>query len=274
MKKTAANKKVHDRQFDAGGKLLRETRGYLEANGSRLAILLMREYKAGRVIGETDIVKGRVVSRRSYDKARVNFPPMPAPNTSIEDRNARLLRTMAAERRSRHDAAKAHVRHRQRGREPRRFLSLAHARRRRRRTPSHGSRRADDTLCETGRACEPTTRRATGEACGRRHSLPGRSIATMRGSPGQHTSSSKLLVRGPRHVQVPRHTCVRPPLGAPGPHRRCRRRPAGYIWATQAPRTLAASSRCSGRRSRGRARIRIHHWCRLLIAFMKNVPEM
>ena len=117
MKKTAANKKVHDRQFDAGGKLLRETRGYLEANGSRLAILLMREYKAGRVIGETDIVKGRVVSRRSYDKARVNFPPMPAPNTSIEDRNARLLRTMAAERRSRHDAAKAHVRHRQRGRD-------------------------------------------------------------------------------------------------------------------------------------------------------------
>jgi hypothetical protein len=92
------------RTFDEDGHLVKEMHFY---GGLDVAISI--EFIAGVKAGETYLVKQRLVSRKRYEKVRVDFPDMPAPDAALEDVGGELLKAAQAERRQRTKAAKAHV---------------------------------------------------------------------------------------------------------------------------------------------------------------------
>jgi hypothetical protein len=92
--------KVVFRQVDAAGKLLFEMHGY-----GILEIGLKRQFADGVLIEETYFSKKRLVSRRSYEKAREAYPDMPPPDLSVEDWGKDILsRIRKQQRQERADA--------------------------------------------------------------------------------------------------------------------------------------------------------------------------
>ena len=79
----------------------------LHAHGD-LAIGIQFEFVKETKIGETYFVKGRLASRRSYEKARTAYRDMPAADGAHEDTGAELLRAVAKERKLRHEESKQH----------------------------------------------------------------------------------------------------------------------------------------------------------------------
>lgn len=83
------------------GSLGQETHGY-----GVLEIAIQFDFKAGVKVHETYFVKKRMASRRTYEKARVAYPDMPAADGTLHDTGAELLRAIAKERREDKLAAK------------------------------------------------------------------------------------------------------------------------------------------------------------------------
>ena len=84
------------RRFNPDGSLREETHGYGVVN-----IAIKFAYENGVKCGETYLANGRLVSRRSYEKARANYPDMPAPDTTLEDWGAGLLKDMRTQQKQR-----------------------------------------------------------------------------------------------------------------------------------------------------------------------------
>src|SRR5262245_38676137 len=95
--------KVIMRQFDGEGILVEETHAY-----GTLDVAIKYDFRAGAKVDETYFAKGRMVSRRTYEKARAAYPDMPAADSTMQDGGAELLRAVAKERKERSAAAKHH----------------------------------------------------------------------------------------------------------------------------------------------------------------------
>jgi hypothetical protein len=74
-----------------------------------LDIGIKYEFKDGAKISETYFYKGRLVSRRTYEKARAKYEDMPAADPKMEDWGGGLLQDMSRERRLRSAEAKRHL---------------------------------------------------------------------------------------------------------------------------------------------------------------------
>ncbi len=84
------------RDFDTNGLLCREQHTY-----GTLDIGISYTFQNGIKIEETYFSKKRLVSRKSYEKARVNYQDMPAPDIAIEDWGENLLRDIRAQQKRR-----------------------------------------------------------------------------------------------------------------------------------------------------------------------------
>jgi hypothetical protein len=80
--------------FGEDGTLIEETHSY-----GLLEIGIKYDFKAGVKVDETYFAKRRLVSRRSYEKARVVYPDMPPADNSVEDFGALLLQGMRRQQR-------------------------------------------------------------------------------------------------------------------------------------------------------------------------------
>lgn len=95
--------KVIFRDFDEDGSLLQEMHGY-----GTLDIAIKYAFDAGIKVCETYFAKRRMVSRRTYEKARTAYTDMPAADATLKDIGAEMLRVVAKERRQRGLEAKQH----------------------------------------------------------------------------------------------------------------------------------------------------------------------
>lgn len=84
------------RQFDKDGSLCRESHNY-----GAIDIGISYTFQKRVKIEETYFSKSRLVSRKSYEKARANFPDMPPSDNSIEDWGKDLLRDLRARQKQR-----------------------------------------------------------------------------------------------------------------------------------------------------------------------------
>jgi hypothetical protein len=84
------------RDYDECGSLIREQHSY-----SGLEIGISYTFQNGVKIEETYFSKKRLISRKSYEKARNNYSDMPASDAAIEDWGKDLLRDMRAEQKQR-----------------------------------------------------------------------------------------------------------------------------------------------------------------------------
>jgi hypothetical protein len=75
------------RHFGDDGSLVEETHGY-----GVLDIAIKYDFTAGIKVDETYFAKRRMVSRRTYEKARTAYTDMPTADLSVEDFGASLLR--------------------------------------------------------------------------------------------------------------------------------------------------------------------------------------
>src|SRR4051812_28409879 len=75
------------RRFGEDGTLVEEQHSYGVAD-----IAIRISFSEGVKVDETYIAKKRMVGRKSYEKARVAFPDMPAADTAVEDFGTSLLR--------------------------------------------------------------------------------------------------------------------------------------------------------------------------------------
>jgi hypothetical protein len=91
------------RHFGEDGSLVEEQHTY-----GTLDVGIWYTFKAGAKIDETYFAKRRMVSRRTYEKARTAYSDMPAADGTLEDSGAALLRAVAKERRQRSAEAKEH----------------------------------------------------------------------------------------------------------------------------------------------------------------------
>jgi hypothetical protein len=89
------------REFDDSGRLMSESHVY-----GIIDIGLKRTYPADGTIEELYLVKKRLVSRTRYEKVRVDYPDMPAPDCSLEDLSGELVKGAAREQRAWRTAAK------------------------------------------------------------------------------------------------------------------------------------------------------------------------
>jgi hypothetical protein len=89
------------RDFDDDGRLVREQ----HIHGA-LEIGISREFDRGRRTSETYFYKRRVVSRPTYERARIEYPDMPPANLSIEDSGGALLAAAGRAQRARGRVAK------------------------------------------------------------------------------------------------------------------------------------------------------------------------
>jgi len=89
------------RQFGKDGSLLEETHSH-----GALAIAIQYCFFAGAKVEEIYFAKQRIVSRKTYEKARIAYSDMPAADDTREDTGAELLRAVAKERRQRQLAKK------------------------------------------------------------------------------------------------------------------------------------------------------------------------
>ena len=85
------------RQLGVDGSLLAET----HCHGEDLDIAIAYRFREGGKVEETYFVKGRIASRRTYEKVRGAYKDMPAADSTVEDWGAELLRGMARQRRAR-----------------------------------------------------------------------------------------------------------------------------------------------------------------------------
>lgn len=92
------------RGFDASGSVTSEMHAY-----GMLDIAITFDFRQGKKTSETYFVKKRLVSRERYEKARVDYADMPAPDTQLEDINAQLLKAVRAEHKHQAQLTKAHV---------------------------------------------------------------------------------------------------------------------------------------------------------------------
>jgi hypothetical protein len=118
--------KTINRQFGADGSLFQESHTYGE-----LDIGIQFDFKAGVKVYETYFAKKRIVSRRTYEKARVAYPDMPAANGTLKDTGAELLRAAAKEQRQHKLEAKQHQPVAEHGRKSDSFCSTLMAKGRR-----------------------------------------------------------------------------------------------------------------------------------------------
>ncbi|MDB6123324.1 MAG: hypothetical protein JWQ71_2317 [Pedosphaera sp.] len=86
--------KVIIRHFGPDGSLVDEQHSY-----GLLDIGIKYEFTAGVKVGETYFCKQRLVSRRSYEKARAAYTDMPPTDNTIEDWGSLLLRDMRKQQR-------------------------------------------------------------------------------------------------------------------------------------------------------------------------------
>jgi hypothetical protein len=95
--------KVIIRHFDGEGALVEETHAY-----GTLDVAIKYDFRAGTKVDESYFAKRRMVSRRTYEKARAAYEDMPVADASLEDSGAALLRAAATEQRERRLEAKRH----------------------------------------------------------------------------------------------------------------------------------------------------------------------
>jgi len=91
------------RHFSEEGSLVEETHAY-----GVLDIAIKYDFRSGKKVSETYFAKRRMVSRRTYEKARTNYTDMPVADGTVEDWGADLLRGVARERRQHRLQAKKH----------------------------------------------------------------------------------------------------------------------------------------------------------------------
>ena len=82
------------RHFGDDGSLVEETHGY-----GVLDIAIKCNFQAGTKIDETYFAKGRMVSRRSYEKARATYTDMPVADNTLEDFGSSLLQMVRKQQR-------------------------------------------------------------------------------------------------------------------------------------------------------------------------------
>jgi hypothetical protein len=88
--------KVIRRRFNPDGSLNEEVHVY-----GAIDVGISFGYENGVKIAETYFAKSRLVSRRSYEKARANYPDMPAPDPALEDWGAGLLKEIRVQQKER-----------------------------------------------------------------------------------------------------------------------------------------------------------------------------
>jgi hypothetical protein len=88
--------KIIIRQFGNDGLIQIESHNY-----GAIDIGISYTFRDGIKVEETYISKGRLVSRKSYEKVRVNYPDMPASDEAIEDWGKDLLRVLRAQQKQR-----------------------------------------------------------------------------------------------------------------------------------------------------------------------------
>lgn len=91
--KLASGKSIH-REFGRDGSLVREKQCY-----GFLEIAIASTFKDGIKIEEMYFVKRRLVSRRSYEKARIAYTDMPPPDNAIEDLGHLLIQGVRKQQR-------------------------------------------------------------------------------------------------------------------------------------------------------------------------------
>ena len=89
------------RTLDVEGRLVQEMHSY-----GMLEIACTMEFAAGKKIGESYVVKKRVAGRKRYEKARLDYPDMPAADETLSDTGAELIRLMGIERKQKAAANK------------------------------------------------------------------------------------------------------------------------------------------------------------------------
>jgi len=97
-----ASGKTIIRKFDAEGRLTSEMHHY-----NMLTIALQMEFVAGVKTEETYMLKRRLVSRARYEKARAEYPDMPAADDSLPDTCGEMVKLAAREQRDFRERAKA-----------------------------------------------------------------------------------------------------------------------------------------------------------------------
>lgn len=91
------------RDFAPDGSLAEETHVY----GS-LDIGIASVFINGAKIEETYFYKGKLVGRRTYEKARIKYPDMPEPDAAMEDWGTEILRGVAEEKSEHNLESKRH----------------------------------------------------------------------------------------------------------------------------------------------------------------------
>jgi hypothetical protein len=91
------------RHYADDGQLTKEMHSY-----GALGIACSMTYSDGSKIEELYFVKQRLVGRKRYEKARLDFPDMPAADESIADVGAEMNKLVRQERRQHLEAAKRH----------------------------------------------------------------------------------------------------------------------------------------------------------------------
>ncbi len=91
------------RRYDARMQLVEEIYGY------GITILLTRRYQNGQYVSESYIYHKRLVSKRTYEKARLDYPDMPVADADSHDTAAELNQLMRLERRLLQQTAALHV---------------------------------------------------------------------------------------------------------------------------------------------------------------------
>ncbi|HUG66421.1 MAG TPA: hypothetical protein VMM76_01640 [Pirellulaceae bacterium] len=92
------------KRFDAEGRVASESHAY-----GMLDIGITMEFSEGVKTGEMYFVNKRLVSRKRYEKARVEYSDMPPPESNLEDIGGELAKAVQSDRRQRSKAAKEHV---------------------------------------------------------------------------------------------------------------------------------------------------------------------
>jgi hypothetical protein len=87
--------KVIIRHFGEDGSLVEESHTY-----GVLDIGIRYDFKAGAKVDETYFAKRRLVSRRTYEKARLAYPDMPPSDEATEDFGSLLLREVRKQQRT------------------------------------------------------------------------------------------------------------------------------------------------------------------------------
>ncbi len=91
------------RRYDADMQLIEEIHGY----GTH--ILLTRRYEGGKKVSETYVYHKRLASKRSYEKAQLDYPDMPAAEADLHDTAVAPNKLMKLERALLKKTASLHV---------------------------------------------------------------------------------------------------------------------------------------------------------------------